>query len=313
MVILPSLFWFALGVTARCISSSSSLVQLFIDFDGTIVTSDAYTTLATAAYASLPSNSSVLPWDEIEQIYEQRADAAAAALPQPSSLASAIAYANDASLRDVEVWSFNWVKGMGLFETVEANELVKYARNQTLRRGWCSFARTAQKKGVHINVVSLNWSPSWVRLVLQESSACPDVASRISTYSPEILPRGALPISALNHNVSLFSGGDKSTLIASLLNKVPKAKKQEVVFISDGDADLQPLWNSPTNVGIAAGYEKSAARAFKEYGVNIWEARAGWKGFTGEKANAVYGFEDWADIASLLWSWDNTLQSVSRE
>ncbi|GAW21056.1 hypothetical protein ANO14919_105690 [Xylariales sp. No.14919] len=292
---------FALSVAAKCTPLNPSSVQLFIDFDGTIVTSDAYTTLATAAYATLPSNSSVLSWDEIEEIYGERADAAAAALPEPSSLAGAIAYANDASLRDVEVWSFNWVKGMGLFKTVEADELVKYARNQTLRSGWCSFARTAQQKGVHINVVSLNWSPSWVRLVLQEASSCPDVVSHIATYSPEILPQGALPFSPLNHNASLFSGGDKTTLIADLLDKVPAAKKQKVVFVSDGDADLQPLWDMPTNVGIVAGYEKSAARTFGQYGVGIREAREGWKGFTGQKANAVYGFESWVEVTKLLW------------
>ncbi|KAI0540552.1 hypothetical protein GGR58DRAFT_511664 [Xylaria digitata] len=290
-MIFRGLSLLALGVAAKCIPSShSSSVQLFIDFDGTIVTSDAYTTLATAAYATLPSNSSVLA-----------PDAAAAKLPEPASLAGAIAYATDASLRDVEVWSFDWVKGMGLFETVEADELVKYARNQTLRSGWCSFARTAQKNGARINVVSLNWSPSWVRLVLQEASMCPEVVPRIATYSPEILPQGALPFSPLNHNVSLFSGGDKTTLITGLLNKVLAAKKRKVVFVSDGDADLQPLWQTPTNVGIVAGYQKSAARTFKQYGVEIREAREGWKGFTGEKTDAVYGFEDWADAASLLW------------
>lgn len=190
---------------------------------------------------------------------------------------------------------------MGLFETAKADELVKYARNQTLRSGWCTFARMAQQKGVRINVVSLNWSPSWIRLVLQEASSCPDVVSRIDTYSPEILPRGVLPISRLNHNVSLFSGGDKTTLMASILNKAPSAKKHKVVFISDSDADLQPLWDTPTTVGIVAGYEKSAARTFGEYDVDIWEAQDGWQGFTGEKVNAVYGFEDWADVAGLLW------------
>lgn len=297
-----SSFLLTIGVAAKCTpAAASSPIQLFIDFDGTIVTSDAYTTLATAAYATLPSNSSVLSWDEIESIYEQRADAAAAALPQPSSLASAIAYANDPSLRDVEVWSFSWVKGMGLFETAKADELVRYARNQTLRSGWCAFARTAQRKGVHINVVSLNWSPSWIRLVLQEASSCPDVVSRIATYSPEILPRGVLPVSLLNHNASLFSGGDKTTLVADILYKTPSTRKHKVVFISDSDADIQPLWDAPTTVGIIAGYEKSAARTFGEYGVDIWEAQNGWQGFTGEGANAVYGFEDWADVADLLW------------
>ncbi|KAJ2988911.1 hypothetical protein NUW58_g3731 [Xylaria curta] len=277
-MIFSSLFLFALGVAAKCKPSHSSSIQLFLDFDGTIVTSDAFTTLATAAYASLPSNSSVLPWDEIERIYGERADAAAAALPQPSSLAGAIAYANDASLRDVEVWSFNWVKGMGLFETATADELVKYARNQTLRDGWCSFARTAQKKGILINVISLNWSPS-----------------------PEILPQGVLPISALNNNVSLFSGEDKTTLMMNLLAKVPTAKKQKIVFVSDGRADLSTLWEAPTNVGVVAGYGSSAARTFRQYDVDIRDVREGWKGFTGNKTNAVYGFEDWADVAKLLW------------
>ncbi|KAI0553926.1 hypothetical protein F4679DRAFT_390201 [Xylaria curta] len=301
MTFLLDLLLFAICVVARCIPSNDASVQLFIDFDGTIVTSDAYTTLATAAYASLPSNNSVLPWDQIERIYEQRADTAAAALLQPSTLASEISYANDASLRDVEVWSFGWVKGMGLFETVKADELVKYARNQILRSGWCSFARTAQRKGVRINVLSLNWSPSWVRLVLQEASSCPDVTRRITTYSPEILPKGVLPVSALNHNVSLFSGGDKTTLMASLVDKLHTKNKHKVVFISDGKADLQPLWETPTNVGIVAGYSNSAARTFKHYGVNIWKADKGWQSSTGAKADAIYGFEDWVDVTRLLW------------
>ncbi|KAI1361303.1 hypothetical protein F5Y08DRAFT_314992 [Xylaria arbuscula] len=293
---------FALGVAAGCTPAhSKSPIQIFVDFDGTIVTSDAYTTLATAAYATLPSNSSVLSWDEIEEIYGERADAAAALVPEPSSLQGAIAYANDVSLRDVEVWSFDWVKGMGLFETAQASELIKYAGQQTLRDGWCAFARTAQDKGARISVVSLNWSPSWVRLVLQEASGCPEVVARIGTYSPEILPCGVLPVSRRNHGVPLFSGGDKTVLIESLLEKVPAATKEKVVFVSDGHADLQPLWETPTNVGIVAGYDGSAAETFAQYGVDIWDAGEGWKGFTGEEANAVYGFEDWVDVASLLW------------
>jgi 2-hydroxy-3-keto-5-methylthiopentenyl-1-phosphate phosphatase len=298
---------FALTATARCIPSSpSSSIQIFVDFDGTIVTSDAYTALATAAYASLPSSkntsSSILPWDEIEEIYGQRYDEAAAQLPQPSSLASAIAYSNAPSLRAVEEWSFNWVKGMGLFLTAKESELVKLAQKQTLRKGWCAFALTAQKHDMEIHVVSLNWSPSWIRLVLEQASTCPELVSRISTYSPQILPLGALPSSPLNHGVPLFSGGDKTALIKRLLSSIPAVRKKKVVFVSDGDADLQPLWQSPTNVGVVAGYDGSAAEAFALYGVDVRDAgQQGWRGFTGEKTNAVYGFEDWGDVASLLW------------
>ncbi|KAI1350853.1 hypothetical protein F5Y01DRAFT_284509 [Xylaria sp. FL0043] len=191
---------------------------------------------------------------------------------------------------------------MGLFETARETELVKFARNQTLRTGWCGFAREAQARGISIHVVSLNWSPSWVRLVLREAG-CADVAARVRTYAPEILPAGTLPFAAaLNHNVSLFSGGDKTVLMERILRDVPAERKGRVVFVSDGDADLRPLWGTPTNVGIVAGFEGSAARTFGEYGVGVWNASEGWKGFTGEKRDAVYGFEDWGDVAELLWS-----------
>ncbi|KAI0400243.1 hypothetical protein F4802DRAFT_620257 [Xylaria palmicola] len=300
MIALAGLFLLlAHGAAAACAPRRG--VQLFIDFDGTIVTSDAYTALATAAYATLPRDSPVLPWDEIEAVYGARADAAAAALPEPTSLAGAIARADDASLRAVEAWSFDWVRGMGLFATASAAELTRAARNQTLRAGWCAFARTAQGSGLRIHVVSLNWSPSWIRLVLREAAGCPDVAARVAAYSPEILPRGVLPASPLSRAAPLFSGGDKTALVESLLEHIPEADRRKVVFVSDGKADLRPLWDAPTNVGIVAGHGGSAARTFRQYGVGIWEAREGWKGFTGEKTNAVYGFEDWNDVAALLW------------
>ncbi|KAI0013769.1 hypothetical protein F4779DRAFT_638924 [Xylariaceae sp. FL0662B] len=294
----------ALSATANPFLDTQSTLQLFLDFDGTIVTSDAYTTLASAAYESLPANGSIPSWDLIEATYGQVSDAVSATVPQPTSLREAIAYADNQALRAVEQWSFTWVQGLGVFDGVTADALVRQARNQTLRGGWCEFARAAQRRGVHIRVVSLNWSPAWIRLVLREATGCPEVAAHVDTYCPEILPPGVLPRSGRDHDEPLFSGGDKSRLVARLLARVPPARKQRVVFVSDGDADLQPLWGAPTNVGIVAGLGGSAAEAFRRYGVEIWNASEGWKGLTGEAASnrsAVYGFEDWRDIENFLW------------
>lgn len=61
----------------------------------TIITSDAFSTLAYAGYDSLPANASVPSWDEIESNYGQIQSAAADTVPEPTDLQSAIAYANN--------------------------------------------------------------------------------------------------------------------------------------------------------------------------------------------------------------------------
>lgn len=207
------------------------------------------------------------------------------------------------ALRAVEQWSFLWVQNLGVFDATKRDELVKFARNQTLRDGWCTFATSAQEKGVKVNVVSLNWSPSWIRLVLQEASECPQVVENIETYCPEILPENTLPATGLDHGTQLFSGGDKTELIQNLLMSVSE-EVDNVVFVSDGDADLQPLWEGPTNIGIVAGFDGSAAETFNTYGVEVANVSLGWRGHTGAgsgNSSFVYGFENWEDVGKLLW------------
>lgn len=195
------------------------------------------------------------------------------------------------------------MQNLGVFDITKQEELVKFAKNQTLRDGWCNFATEAQENGVKLNVVSLNWSPSWIRLVLEQASECPQVVENIETYCPEILPESTLPDTGLDHGTPLFSGGDKTKLIESLLRTM-SGDARNVVFVSDGDADLQPLWEGPTNVGIVAGLDGSAAESFRTYGVDVANASLGWRGHTGagsSNSSFVYGFEDWEDVKILLW------------
>lgn len=138
---------------------------------------------------------------------------------------------------------------------------------------------------------------------MQEASECPQAVENIETYCPEILPENTLPATGLDHGAQLFSGGDKTKLIESLLTSV-SGEVKNVVFVSDGDADLQPLWEGPTNIGIVAGFNGSAAESFQTYGVNVADASLGWQGYTGMgngNSSFIYGFEDWVDIGKLLW------------
>lgn len=195
------------------------------------------------------------------------------------------------------------MQNLGVFDATKQEELVKFAKNQTLRDGWCTFATAAQEKGVKVNVVSLNWSPSWIRLVLEQASDCPQVVENIETYCPEILPENTLPVTGLDHGTQLFSGGDKTKLIENLLRTASDDIKN-VVFVSDGDADLEPLWKAPTNIGIVAGFMNSAAESFRTYEIDVADVSLGWRGHTGVKdgnGSFVYGFEDWKDVGRLLW------------
>lgn len=174
----------------------------------------------------------------------------------------------------------------------------------TLREGWCNFAQTAIDKGVQIHVISLNWSPSWIRLVLEQASGCPGVVGNIATYCSEILPPGVLPPNPLNHAEPLFAGGDKTQLMQRILNTIPPESQERVAFFSDGDADLQPLWERPTTVGFVAGFNNSAAEAFDQYNVSVWRASDGWKGNTGTAGgnSSIYGFESWSEVQQVLWA-----------
>lgn len=203
----------------------------------------------------------------------------------------------------MEQWSFIYVNGSGVFENVTRDNLVKYAQNVTVRDGWCDFAQAAVDHGVQIHVISLNWSASWIRLVLQEASNCSSLVSNIATYSAEILPEGVLPATDLNRPTDLFSGGDKTVLIEQILRDIPEESKERVFFFSDGDADLEPLWEAPTTVGFVAGLDGSAAEAFQTYNVSLWPASAGWQGNTGTAGsnNSIYSFESWTDVTTLIW------------
>ena len=73
----------------------------------TIVTSDAFSTLAYAAYDGLPANSTVPSWDEIEGLYGQVVEASEANLPTPTNINESIALANNEVGQMLCIYSIN--------------------------------------------------------------------------------------------------------------------------------------------------------------------------------------------------------------
>lgn len=143
-----------------------------------------------------------------------------------------------------------------------------------LRDGLFDLLAYALEHGVQPAVVSLNWSPSWIRLVLRtnaRTAADKVLAELIPIYCSEILPPALVrPPNLLNRPASLFTGGDK----VALISKLARRAKGEVVFIGDSKADLPPLLLPPTTIGIVAAGSGSMSTALQKFAVQVVEANA---------------------------------------
>lgn len=147
-----------------------------------------------------------------------------------------------------------------------------------LRAGWWDFVAYALEEGVRPAVVSLNWSPAWIRLVLRVDAARASgaggartlrwLAEEVDIYCAGILPpQVVVPPSARDHPVRLHTGADKVALIRRLVDQ--HARHGETVFIGDSKADLPPLLHAPTTIGVVAAGNASMANAFDEFGVPV--------------------------------------------
>ncbi|KAI5805921.1 hypothetical protein EDC01DRAFT_594100, partial [Geopyxis carbonaria] len=239
--------------------------NVFLDFDGTIVTTDAFDTFALASYISAPA--SLAPWEYFSNTYYDAYYAAEAAFGgDPSNLRDEIAFQASELLRDAEVDSFDRVKAAGVFTHATAKDLLAVALNVTIRDGFYDFLEDAGRRGVEVQVVSRAWSPRWIRTVLRmgalKANRSPYVVEALRVVCPEILPAGLLTPGARGADVdaAIFSGVDKVNVIKPQLRK-----NQKWVFVGDANSDLEPILAA--DVGVVAGADASSARTLKKEGV----------------------------------------------
>ncbi|EJD42972.1 hypothetical protein AURDEDRAFT_152676 [Auricularia subglabra TFB-10046 SS5] len=248
------------------------VAHIFIDFDGTIAVSEAFENLAAAAYASVKSSDPYPPWSYFSDTYNQEFEAFSDAFGPRTTLKRELEFQTSAGDRRVESDSFNRVGASGIFNQTRLANLLAAAETVQLRPGFFDLLAYASGEGIQPAVVSLNWSPSWIRLVLRQHAR--DARDRallelVPIYCSEILPPVLVrPPNLINNRPTpLFTGGDK----VALINKLAKASvlRGDVVFIGDSKADLPPLLLPPTTIGIVAAGSSSLSTALKTFGVKV--------------------------------------------
>jgi 2-hydroxy-3-keto-5-methylthiopentenyl-1-phosphate phosphatase len=275
---------------------------IFLDFDGTLATSDAFNTLALTAYKSLPPTSQVPSWSHFTDLYNSDYTQLTTTFGLRPNLTSELHFQSLSALSRLEHASYTRVKRSGLFHTASAALLREAAGTISVRPGFHGFLRAARSNSADVSVLSRNWSPSWIRAVLSASAANArerTLLADVRIFSPEILSpylllrarRGA----DKNIDVPVFSGEDKRRVMRAW------AKGRDVVFVGDGNSDLAPLLGAPTVVGVIAGLNAEAAGTVgKEEGWEVWNATAGWRGVTGLRRKAVYVLEKYDELPALL-------------
>jgi hypothetical protein len=135
--------------------------NIFIDFDGTIAITEAFETLADAAYASVHTNSSYPPWRcECSQLffisrlvdtlssyfsdtYNAEYDAFATTFGPRTNLSRELAFQSSPTERAIEAASFKRVSASGVFSQTKLANLRAAARAVQLARICISPRRAA--------------------------------------------------------------------------------------------------------------------------------------------------------------------------
>lgn len=251
------------------------VAHIYIDFDGTIAVSEAFENLAAAAYASVKTSDPYPPWSYFSETYYEEYEAFSDAFGPRTTLQRELEYQTSAGTRKVEADSFARVAASGVFNQTQFANLVAAARTVELRPGFFDLLAYAFGEGIQPAVVSLNWSPSWIRLVLRQHARTArdkTLLELVPIYCSEILaPALVRPPNLLyNRPTPLFTGGDKVALLNKLVKK--SVLRGDVVFIGDSKADLPPLLLPPTTIGIVAAGSTSLSTALKTFGVKVVDA-----------------------------------------
>ncbi|KAI5793411.1 hypothetical protein FPQ18DRAFT_236705, partial [Pyronema domesticum] len=229
---------------------------IFLDFDGTIATTDAFELLPETAYKTLSYSQSFPHWSYFSEAYLSDYSAAVASSPpKPRSIAEELSHQSSPSLRQVEIDSFTRVKESGILNTTSPRLLHSAAKGVSIRHGFYDFIQAAQSRNVPVSIISRNWSAKWIRTILRQNAptgicghvGCVfDAIDRMDIFCPEILPEGCVSCHERNHDTPIFSGEDKREVMKGF------AQRGQVVFVGDENSDLAPILLEPTMMGVVA-------------------------------------------------------------
>ena len=196
-----------------------------------------------------------------------------------ATLAQELEFQSSFGLRKVEAASFDRVAASHTLSSADASSLASAAATVTLRAGWWEFVAFSLAEGLTPTIVSLNWSPQWIRAVLRADVAriassgtniknCKSVrslAEAVDIYCGEVLAPGVVrPPSRRDHPTRLHTGTDKVALMRRL-----EKQPGDVLFIGDAMPDLPLLMQGTTTIGVVALGTSSMTAALELFGVPV--------------------------------------------
>ncbi|KAH0615208.1 uncharacterized protein H6S33_000844 [Morchella sextelata] len=267
-------------------SGKDDEVLLWIDFDGTIATNEAFETLALAAYDSMTAQEAAQfpPWSYYGDVYYAEYLDFADNYGPRENISAEIAYRSSPALHKVESDSFERVSESGIFDYMQFPVLQKAAATVTIREGFWKMIASSLECDITPRIASLNWSVRWIRQVLREdlkrmrANATAeergwlkaDLAEDIAIYCSEILPDGMVRANKLDFPTRLHTGMDKVELMARFeADRKGKKEADRVLFFGDSTNDLPPLWLEPTTVGVVAGLDSGMNKTLTKFGIEL--------------------------------------------
>lgn len=227
--------------------------QIVLDFDGTITENDTIGNIANAALVWRKSTEGggidlTGDWRRILQAYTR--DLAAYDQTQPSEQQRTTWIQERDYLhgrRVVEEASLARVRDSGIFTGFAANHrLFKAGRRDVqtgrtrLRDGFTEYVNKAKAFNDDIHVVSVNWSASYIKGVLEPWGITSVIANEIQLDGSIAIPLASVPKNwgHQGHPMTLTTSADKLEITQHLLSHL---KDQCVTYLGDSTTDLECL------------------------------------------------------------------------
>jgi len=310
------------------------LVQLFLDWDGTITKHDTILPLSRLGYrVNELKGIETRPWDEIVKAYLEDLNKHASTY-QPTK-ESRITIEEEskylASLKPVERASITRVVDSGIFAQITKAELDEGVRDAVrigdveLRPGWeklfdsCLDNNPSTPAPIDVAIVTVNWSAAFIRSCLLQSARNSDiddsVINNMPIYGNEVnreLAQDSIPtVGDLSSPNSIQTSADKLAALQSVIvagKDKAKAKGHEHVSIYVGDTatDFDCLLYADIGVCIndvpLRGGQQELASTFVRVNVEILPLReAQWPVVAREgERKTVYWTNDLGEVADML-------------
>ncbi|KAH7359084.1 HAD-like domain-containing protein [Plectosphaerella cucumerina] len=253
---------------------TSKPLHLVLDFDGTITQQDTIGVLADLGQDfQLRQKAKISPtWAQIVEEYgrdhKEYSTGYQPASDQRSSIEDELVFLRQ--LRSVEHRSLRRVERSGLFRGLDEETLKQGGRDALrngtiqLRDGFTDIMAAASHNKWHISVLSVNWSTSFLRGVLEGYPVLDVVAN-------EILPDGRIVgpghLGTAWKDSPLMTCEDKREALSSLLLQQGSCAS-DLVYFGDSTCDIECL-TLGRGVAVALDIGSTLMRTLERVGVNV--------------------------------------------